>query len=113
MNNIIKADSIINSRLFRPPYGRMKRNQLKELTHGENNRTVVMWNILAGDWDATVTPERCFERIKNKIKEGDIIVLHESEKAWMRMQYTLPKVLEHFSQLGLQFKKIEPFPIKS
>ena len=79
------------------------------LLNGEDKMTIVMWNILAGDWDASVSPEKCFERIKNKISEGDIIVLHDSEKAWDRMSYTLPRILQHFSEAGCRFDKIAPF----
>lgn len=112
MNDIKKADEYIHSSLFRPPYGRIKRSQLRRLKQGENKMTVVMWNVLAGDWDPSVDPATCFERIKRKIAEGDIIVLHESEKAWDRMSYSLPKLLEYFSGKGFCFSKIDPSFIK-
>jgi len=107
INDIKKAGEYINSRLFRPPYGRIKRSQLRQLMNGENKMTVVMWNILAGDWDPTVDPSLCFERIKKKISDGDIIVLHESEKAWDRMSYCLPKLLEYYALNGICFAKID------
>jgi hypothetical protein len=75
----------------------MKRAQLSQLRQGENKMTVVMWNILAGDWVLSLDPAICFERIKRKISEGDIIVLHESDKSWDRMSYSLPKLLEYFT----------------
>ena len=65
-----------------------------------------MWNILAGDWVETISPEKCFDRIKNKISNGDIIVLHDSEKAFHRMQYVLPQILQHFSEKGFLFKAL-------
>jgi peptidoglycan/xylan/chitin deacetylase (PgdA/CDA1 family) len=105
-NDIKKADEYIHSPLFRPPYGRMKRSQLRLIKQEKNKMTVVMWNILAGDWDNDLKPEKCYQRIKQKILPGDIIVLHDSDKAWDRMSYTLPLLLEEFSRLGYQFRAI-------
>jgi peptidoglycan/xylan/chitin deacetylase (PgdA/CDA1 family) len=106
INDVKEADKNINSFLFRPPYGRMKRSQMKMLLNGDNKMSVVMWNILAGDWDASVRPEKCYDRIKNKIGSGDIIVLHDSDKAWDRMSYVLPRLLADFTKSGFRFEKI-------
>lgn len=107
MNDISKAREIIPGQLFRPPYGRLKRSQLKMLNQGENKMAIIMWNILAGDWDIHLDPSICFERVKKKTSEGDIIVFHDSEKAWERMSYSLPKLLEYFSSKGYVFDKID------
>ena len=106
MNDIKKADEYIHSPLFRPPYGRMKRSQLGLLNQEKNKMTVVMWNILAGDWVMDLKPDRCYQRVKRKISSGDIIVLHESDKSWDRMSYTLPLLLEDFTHMGYQFRAI-------
>jgi len=107
INDIKKADEYIHSPLFRPPYGRIKKSQLRQLTNDEYKMTVVMWNILAGDWDPSLDPAVCFERVKRKISEGDIIVFHESDKAWDRMSYSLPKLLEYYSLKGFCFARID------
>jgi peptidoglycan/xylan/chitin deacetylase (PgdA/CDA1 family) len=104
--DINKAGDYIHSRLFRPPYGRMKRSQLRRLMQVDNKMTVVMWNILAGDWDKDLEPEKCFQRMKKKIRPGDIIVFHDSDKAWDRMSYSLPLVLEEFTRLSYRFMSI-------
>ena len=49
-----------------------------------------MWSVLAGDWDITITPEKCLERIKGKVYPGCIVVLHDSEKANDRLTHSLP-----------------------
>ncbi|MEI7471354.1 MAG: polysaccharide deacetylase family protein, partial [Chitinophagaceae bacterium] len=100
IENIIKANESIQSTLFRPPYGRIKKSQIKLLKQEMPDMKIIMWNILAGDWDAEIAPEICFERMKNKIKSGDIIVFHDSEKAAPRMQVALPQLLAHFSTMG-------------
>jgi peptidoglycan/xylan/chitin deacetylase (PgdA/CDA1 family) len=106
LQDIKEAGQHIGSHLFRPPYGRMKRSQIRGLVKMDNKMTIVMWNILAGDWDGSVTPERCYDRIRKRIKAGDIIVLHDSEKAWPRMSYILPRLLEDFSASGYSFLPI-------
>ena len=68
--------------------------------------TVVMWNILAGDWDKDLKPEKCYQRVMDKTRPGDIIVFHDSDKAWDRMSYSLPLILEEFTRLGYRFMTI-------
>ena len=68
---------------------------------------IVMWNILAGDWVTELEPEKCFKRIKEKISNNDIIVFHDTDKAFPRLEYSLPKTLSHFAASGYHFEKIE------
>jgi peptidoglycan/xylan/chitin deacetylase (PgdA/CDA1 family) len=106
LNDITEASKSVDSTLFRPPYGRMKKSQVKKILQKDPKMKIVMWNILAGDWVPELTPEKCYRRIKKKINAGDIIVLHESDKSWERMSYVLPRLLEDFSRLGYTFHAI-------
>ncbi len=106
VSDIDKAATIIDSSLFRPPYGRVSRNQIKLLKQKDPSYKIVMWNILAGDWDSGIKPEKCYERIKNRISNNDIIVFHDSDKAWDRMNYAVTHLLEDFSNKGYSFKKL-------
>ena len=107
LEDISEARKYINSDLFRPPYGRIKRSQLRLLQAANYNMQTVMWSVLAGDWVSTLSPKNCFEQIKRKVYPGCIVVFHDSDKAYERMSYALPKLLEHFSGLGYSFKRIE------
>jgi len=108
INDIEEAAKYIDSDLFRPPYGRIKRRQIKQLATTVNPKLkTVMWSVLAGDWIATLHPEKCFEQVRKNIYPGCIVVFHDSEKANERMRYALPKLLEYFSNKGYVFKKIE------
>ena len=106
VGDISQARQLINSSLFRPPYGRIKRSQIQKLSGNTMPFSIIMWSVLAGDWIATLSPEKCFEQVKKNIYPGCIVVFHDSEKANERMAYALPKVLEHFSKLGYQFKAL-------
>jgi len=107
LSDIAEAGKFIHSGLFRPPYGRIKKSQIHKLQTANPQLLTIMWSVLAGDWVSTLSPQKCFDQIKNNIYPGCIIVFHDSEKANERMSFVLPKVLEHFSKLGYIFKKIE------
>lgn len=107
LNDIAAAAKHINTNLFRPPYGRVKKSQIRQLATINYKLSTVMWSVLAGDWVATLPPQKCFEQVKNNIYPGCIVVFHDSEKANERMSFAVPKLLEHFSNEGYLFKKLE------
>ena len=112
----------IQSNLFRPPYGRISKAQIKELTVAgwelpfsniatqqhkvANHFKIIMWSVLSGDFDTKVSKECCLKNVVNNTKPGSIIVFHDSEKALERVAFALPKVLAHFSNLGYRFEVI-------
>lgn len=87
--------------LFRPPYGKIKKSQTKLLL--KNNYKIIMWSVLSWDFDTTITPETCLKNVLENTKNGDIIVFHDSIKAFENLRYVLPKVLDHFSEKGFGF----------
>lgn len=106
--DIKKAAEHIHSSLFRPPYGRIKRTHLKGLNEAMNARArVIMWDVLSADFDPSFTPEQCLQNVVRNATPGSIIVFHDSEKANRNLTYALPGVLQHFSEQGCLFKKIE------
>lgn len=87
--------------LFRPPYGRIKKKQalaLKKLGY-----TITMYRIVAYDWELSVTPQECLQNIIKVIKNGDIIVLHDSLKAFENMKYALPRAIDYLEKEGFIF----------
>ncbi|AJR03147.1 polysaccharide deacetylase family protein [Siansivirga zeaxanthinifaciens] len=112
IENTIKAQSLINLhqtnvsnfKLFRPPYGKIKPSQSKSLL--ALNYKIIMWDVISFDWDKEVSEETCLNNVISKATKGSIVVFHDSIKASKNMQYALPKVLEHFSNLGYNFKPI-------
>ena len=116
LKDIQLAKEIIPSNLFRPPYGRIRRSQIKLLQERDRMKNgnldnsafnIIMWSVLSGDFDRNISKEKCWENVLNNTKKGSIIVFHDSAKAFERMEYTLPKTLEHFSKQGYQFKAID------
>lgn len=92
------------SKLFRPPYGKLKPKQGKQLI--QLGYKIIMWDILSFDWDQKLNAATCYQHIISKAENGSIIVFHDSKKASKNMKNILPKVLEYFSRKGFQFKAI-------
>lgn len=103
-HNIRKCANLVNSDLFRPPYGRLKPGQAQFL---QRHYRIVMWDVLSGDFDPNISKEQCLNNITDKAKAGSIIVLHDSIKAKEKLYYVLPKVLKHFSSLGYTFSSVQ------
>ena len=100
VDNVYKCNLLTKSNLFRPPYARAKKNQLKRL---EKDFQFIYWDVLSGDFDINLAPEKCLENVLNYTKNGSIIVFHDNIKAIPRVQYALPKVIEHYIGLGYTF----------
>ncbi|MDQ2721483.1 MAG: polysaccharide deacetylase family protein [Bacteroidota bacterium] len=106
LENIAEATKIIDSNLFRPPYGRITKFQLKAICGEKLNLKTIMWDVLSGDFDLSIKPEVCYLNVINNAQPGSIIVFHDSLKALPALQYALPRVLKYFSEKGFQFKVI-------
>ncbi|MCO6497333.1 MAG: polysaccharide deacetylase family protein [Chitinophagaceae bacterium] len=106
-NDVEKAAKLINSRLFRPPYGRIRRFQLKTITGEKLKLKPVMWHVLSGDFDTSLKPEQCYLNVVSYAEPGSIVVFHDSEKAFPRLKDTLPKVLKHLTDKGFTFSILD------
>ncbi|OYT10902.1 MAG: polysaccharide deacetylase family protein [Bacteroidetes bacterium 4572_112] len=102
-SNIAKASDLLNTKLFRPPYGQISPSQAKHLAKDYN---IIMWSVLSGDYDKNTSPEQCFNNILRKAKNGSIIVMHDNLKAEENMLFALEESLKHFSQLGYRFDSL-------
>lgn len=103
MSNIEHQTSKNEKRLFRPPFGRIKRSQAKEVL---KSHEIVMWDVLTGDYDQNLSKERVLSKTLQHIEQGSIVLFHDSIKASKNMMYALPRVLEHYSNQGFSFKSI-------
>jgi peptidoglycan-N-acetylglucosamine deacetylase len=104
LRNITRAKAYINSTLFRPPYGRIKYSQIRKLKRAYPSWKIVMWDILSCDFDKAVTPQQCVDNVLMNIRPGSIVIFHDSDKAWERMRYALPQVLEYCQKQNWKMK---------
>lgn len=108
LKDIAEASRYINSPYFRPPYGRITRFQAKNLKPAMKGKdpVLVMWDVLSGDFDERITPQQCLANVVLGTTSGSVIVFHDSEKAFRKLEYTLPRVLHYFSEKGYLFKSL-------
>lgn len=110
VENIFKADTLLNSPIFRPPYGQILRKQIKML---HPDIQVVLWSLLSWDFDKNLNPAECLSKTIKHTRSGDIVVFHDSEKAADRMLYVLPAYLKHCIEKGYSFGVINSDLLKA
>jgi len=109
LHNVLKCQELTKTHLFRPPYGRIKKSQIKKLKVQSLNLEastpleIVMWDVLSGDFDPSISPEKCYQHVIKNTENGSIIVFHDSLKAFDRLHYALPKTIEYLINQGYQF----------
>jgi peptidoglycan/xylan/chitin deacetylase (PgdA/CDA1 family) len=105
LENVDQSSEHVNTSLFRPPYGKIYPWWIIDLKKRFDK--IILWSILSLDYDKTLSPEEVANNVIIRMKPGSIIVFHDSLKAWDRMKYALPKVLEHAIKKGYKFGTIE------
>lgn len=98
--NVEKCQALTKTNLFRPPYGRIKKNQYKLLSR---EYKVVFWDVLSYDYDKFITSEKCLDNSIKYTRNGSIIVFHDSIKAQKNLKFALPHYIEHFLKLNYKF----------
>jgi peptidoglycan/xylan/chitin deacetylase (PgdA/CDA1 family) len=105
LKNTLKAQHLYDFKLFRPPYGKIKPQQIKQLKKTHN---IVLWDVLSGDFNKSLSSEQCFSHVKKHTQPGSIIVFHDSLKAEKHLKAVLPQTLEYFHALGFTFDSLAP-----
>lgn len=100
--DVKQCSELVDSFLFRPPYGKIMFMQSKTLM--KKGYEIIMWDVLTGDFDDKLSKELCLKNAIKHTEPGSIVVFHDSIKAASNMKYSLPKYIEHFLNEGYQFK---------
>ena len=103
LDNFLMANQVLDTPLFRPPYGRIKKQQLNDLQAARPEINIIMWDVLSGDFDIDLNPEDCLNNVLKHTEAGSVIVFHDSLKAFERVKYVLPKAMEAWSKAGYEF----------
>ncbi len=103
LSNVEKASQYINSCLFRPPHGWMRRSQYEQLSL---TYTVVMWDIISGDYRKELTPKDVIKNVLKTVRPGSIIVFHDSIKAQKNLEVALPVIIRKLKRKGYSFGKL-------
>lgn len=113
IHNIASCQGLIEScqsslknsqtKLFRPPYGKIKTSQIRKI---KKDYQIVMWDLLAGDFNGDFNAEKCLKKCIKYTKNGSIIIFHDSIKAEKNLTYVLPRYLDY-----LKSNDIHPYPL--
>lgn len=102
-HDVAQAEKVINSGLFRPPYGKLSPFQYLQL---KKRFKVVLWDTLSLDYDQNLEPEFCWDIVRKNTRNGSIVVFHDSLKAAPRMLPVLEKTLNWLSNEGYRMQAI-------
>lgn len=108
LNNIHKCDEqlrlfIQKPLLFRPPYGKIKRSQIRSVAPSHK---IVMWDVLTGDYSDKIEPSQCLNNSVSVTVPGSIVLFHDNKKAEKNVKFALPRYLDHFKKEGYQFHSL-------
>ncbi|MCE7864170.1 MAG: polysaccharide deacetylase family protein [Bacteroidetes bacterium CHB5] len=111
LDNTVKCETILSTHgtnhllpatapLFRPPYGRITRHQIKAL---KEKYKIIMWDVLTQDYRQRISPDKCLRGTIQATRPGSIVVFHDSYKAERNLMFALPRYLEYLNTEGYSF----------
>lgn len=102
--DICMADSLIGSKLFRPPYAKITPSQARHLS--KIGFKVLMWDIIARDYNRKLSGSACTRNVVPHLHPGSVIVFHDSIKASKNLFAALPRTLERIYEMGLRSESL-------
>ena len=103
--NVVKAGKVLDGTLlFRPPYGRLTRDEKSTLL--AQDYQIVLWDILTHDYDAAYSAEKMVKIVRKHVRNGSIINFHDSVKSNERMLSAVPQVIAYLRQEGYVFETL-------
>ena len=87
MEDVDRASGVINSRLFRPPYGRITSGQYRQL---RKHFDIIMWTWQFADYRPGFNPGKIN---LNRIQPGDILVMHDTPESVSRTLEVVERIM--------------------
>lgn len=103
IHNIDQANELIDSSLFRPPHGLMKWSQARAIKERYN---IIMYDLVTRDYSRQMNGEEVLANVRRYVRNGSIIVFHDSLKAEKNLRYALPRAIEWLKEQGYEFETI-------
>jgi len=105
IHDILKGAEVAESKFYRPPYGKIKSSQYQKLRK-EHGMQAVFWSVLSYDYDVELPSNERLDKMRKLVGTGDVIVFHDSEKAFPQLRKELPVLLREWKDQGLNFSVI-------
>jgi len=103
ISSITKTDALMNSGLFRPPYGRITKKQREALK--QKGKRIIMWSWISNDYNQRVNSKTIIKKAQS-IRSRDILLFHNNKKSEKNLKDSLPQVIKIVKNKGLRFKTI-------
>ena len=97
-NDINRASQFTSDNLFRPPYGRIRFKQFRQLSR---QFRIIFWDVMPYDFDKSFGAERSLAVLNKKLRPGSIIVLHDTQHSTWK--YFLKDFIEISINKGYKF----------
>ena len=98
-----RAAALIDSDLYRPPHGRLKRKQFKAMA---KHCRVVLWDVITRDYNPDLSPEKVYRIATRYARNGSIVVFHDSQKSRANMRWAMPRAVACWKEQGYQFETL-------
>ncbi|MBR3566051.1 MAG: polysaccharide deacetylase family protein [Paludibacteraceae bacterium] len=103
LDNVEKANELLKTHLFRPPYGRMKYSQKKAL---REKYEIILWDVLTHDYNKNIKPDTIMKAIRKYSRRGSIVTFHDSIKSAPNMLVVLPQAIEFWLAEGYKLETL-------
>ena len=104
MKDALEGKKVTGSDMFRPPYGRLTLPQYWAVRKSEH---VVFWDVISGDFDTSITPVQVIDNVVSNVRNGSIVVMHDSKKALKNLKGSLDQIIEQLVKRGYIFKTLD------
>ena len=88
LRDVSEAHDLIDSPLFRPPHGLLRWGQSKVIRRHFN---LVMYDLVTRDYSRHLNPDDVLANVRHYVRNGSIIVFHDSLKAERNLREVLPR----------------------
>lgn len=87
----------VNTRIFRPPYGRISCQQKREL---KTAYEIVLWDLISWDFLPGMSPSKSLKKLKENTHNGSIVLFHDQQKSSQFLRNMLPHYLDYLAGSG-------------
>lgn len=103
LRDAVEGARITGANLFRPPHGWLRPSQLKAL---RKHYRVIMYDLVTRDYSRRLSPDDVVRNVRRYVRDGSIIVFHDSLKSFPRLLTALPESLQWLKEQGYEFDLI-------
>lgn len=104
LQNVDKANELLQTDLLRPPHGWMRWLVYYEM---QKRFRIIMWDVVTRDYSQRLTAQDVFNNVKRYTRNGSIITFHDSLKSIEKLKIALPLSLEWLIEQGYTFKTFD------